>query len=87
MLVSKLPASVKVTFGARITNVTQTADKATLHYDQLDAEGKKIREESFEADACIGADGFKSVVRTSLWPNLKDSGFSYTGTYVYRALM
>jgi hypothetical protein len=54
------------------------------------------KEEYFEADVVIGADGVKSLTRTLLElpspPEAgskadKPSGFRYTGTYCYRALV
>lgn len=73
--------------GAHIANGSQTPNPTTA---------TAPKEEHFEADVVVGADGVKSLTRTILElpspPEAGDkadkpSGFRYTGTYCYRALI
>lgn len=99
-----MPSNVSVHFGCRVNSVSNLPNKALLTYTQRKPSpnaggGDIVTEESITADVIIGADGVKSIIRTSLnlpspkhaFPTLKGdlpaANYRYTGTYCYRGLI
>ena len=73
VLLEALPAGIVET-GAETTDVDFAAARPTVHL----ADGRR-----FSADLVVGADGFRSVVRKSLWG---ETPVRYSGQTCYRAI-
>ncbi len=98
-----MPSNVSVHFGCRVNTVSNVPGKAVLTYTcrKPSPEGGEeiVSEETMEGDVIIGADGVKSVIRTTMglpsakhaYPSLKENlppaSYRYTGTYCYRGLI
>lgn len=107
-----LPPNVTVHLGVRVHSVENLPEgqKARIHYTSSQPTGTipklnggahlatttEPKEETFDADIVVAADGIKSIIRSVLsLPSPPESGAAegkpsnqrYTGTYCYRALV
>ena len=73
-LLSQVPADIRVT-GVRVREVRIDGRHAVVRHD-----GGELT-----ADLVVGADGLRSVVRTSLWPN--PPALAYSGQTVWRVVL